>query len=252
MTTAPKPPLFNKRDIDDALGDAAENVQPPPQEEKALAPRERAPEPSAIALNGQRLAVADHGEMMRMARAMFSSNVKVSGASCVEDVFMALLTVYERGLPLSAVASSVYIVNGKPTLYGDAVMALTLKTGELAEFIEEEFGDWSKPADDAGWKVTIARKTASGAFLRTSERFTFGEGKTAGLTGKGPWKNYPSRMCKWRARAWAIRALFADVLGGLSLAEEFDEEGFDPSRMRVASGGSSDALREIAETVPED
>lgn len=43
----------------------------------------------------------------------------------------------------------------------------------------------------------------------------------AGLKGKqGPWTQYPKRMMQMRARSWALRDVFPDVLRGMPVAEE--------------------------------
>src|SRR3546814_15381125 len=47
------------------------------------------------------------------------------------------------------------------------------------------------------------------------------DAKKAGLAGKqGPGSQYPQRMRQMRARAWAMRDGFADVLKGIGIAEE--------------------------------
>jgi hypothetical protein len=47
------------------------------------------------------------------------------------------------------------------------------------------------------------------------------DAKAAGLQGKqGPWTQYPKRMRQMRARAFALRDVFPDVLRGLPVAEE--------------------------------
>ena len=47
------------------------------------------------------------------------------------------------------------------------------------------------------------------------------DAKAAGLLGKqGPWTQYPKRMRQMRARAFAVRDVFPDVLKGLPVAEE--------------------------------
>ena len=51
--------------------------------------------------------------------------------------------------------------------------------------------------------------------------FSMQDAKQAGLTGKqGPWSQYPRRMLQMRARAFALRDVFADVLRGVHVAEE--------------------------------
>ncbi len=45
--------------------------------------------------------------------------------------------------------------------------------------------------------------------------------KRAGLSGKqGPWTQYPKRMMKLRARSYALRDVFPDVLKGMAIAQE--------------------------------
>jgi hypothetical protein len=47
------------------------------------------------------------------------------------------------------------------------------------------------------------------------------DAKRAGLAGKqGPWQQYPKRMLQMRARAFALRDVFPDVLRGVYVAEE--------------------------------
>lgn len=47
------------------------------------------------------------------------------------------------------------------------------------------------------------------------------DARKAGLAGKqGPWTSYPKRMRQMRARAFALRDVFPDVLRGMPVAEE--------------------------------
>ena len=51
--------------------------------------------------------------------------------------------------------------------------------------------------------------------------FSVEDAKKAGLWGKqGPWQQYPKRMLQMRARGFAVRDAFPDVLRGLITAEE--------------------------------
>jgi hypothetical protein len=52
-------------------------------------------------------------------------------------------------------------------------------------------------------------------------QFSVADAKRAGLWGKsGPWTQYPRRMLQLRARGFALRDAFPDVLKGLVTAEE--------------------------------
>jgi hypothetical protein len=54
--------------------------------------------------------------------------------------------------------------------------------------------------------------------------FSISMAEAAGLTRKeGPWQTYPRRMLTMRARSWALRDGFADVLRGLSIREEVED-----------------------------
>lgn len=115
----------------------------------------------------------------------------------------------EIGLqPLQAM-QSIAVINGRPAIWGDAMLALVRGSGQL-EYIHED------PTDD-GCTVRIKRKGEPEA----ERTFTKEDAKKAGLASKqGPWAQYPKRMMQLRARAFALRDVFPDVLRGVFIAEE--------------------------------
>jgi hypothetical protein len=50
--------------------------------------------------------------------------------------------------------------------------------------------------------------------------FSYEDAEKAGIIKRGVWLTYPYRMCMMRARAFALRDKFPDVLKGLKIAEE--------------------------------
>lgn len=116
----------------------------------------------------------------------------------------------EIGLkPLQAM-QNIAVINGRPSLWGDAVIAL-VRASPLCKYVIEE--DDGQMATCRTWRV--------GAPSEQIERFGMDDAKVAGLFGKqGPWTQYPKRMRKMRARAFLLRDVYADVLKGLSIAEE--------------------------------
>ena len=57
------------------------------------------------------------------------------------------------------------------------------------------------------------------------------------VAGKqGPWTQYPKRMRQMRARAFALRDVFADILKGMPIAEELQDY---PVSDRPASGAQA-------------
>lgn len=105
---------------------------------------------------------------------------------------------------------SIAVINGRPTLFGDAALAL-VRASPVCEYVEEGESDATKG---------VCRVKRRGEPEHT-QTFTLEDAKKAGLLGKtGPWTQYQSRMLIMRARSWALRDKFADVLRGLGIAEE--------------------------------
>lgn len=58
----------------------------------------------------------------------------------------------------------------------------------------------------------------------TTRTFSIADAKRAKLWGKpGPWTEYPARMLQMRARSFALRDAFPDVLKGLRTVEELQD-----------------------------
>jgi hypothetical protein len=82
-------------------------------------------------------------------------------------------------------------------------------------------------------------------------RFSVADAKRAGLWGKsGPWTQYPRRMLQLRARGFALRDAFPDVLKGLVTAEEAqDYPANEPAKPATPSVVK---VTPVAPVVPED
>ena len=116
----------------------------------------------------------------------------------------------EVGLkPLQAL-QNIAVINGRPSLWGDALIAI-VRSSPLCEYVQEEM----KPD---GTAICRAKRRGESEQTRT---FSDADAKTAGLSGKqGPWMTSPKRMKQLRARAFALRDVFPDVLKGMPMAEE--------------------------------
>jgi len=120
----------------------------------------------------------------------------------------------EIGVPPLYAIQNIAVINGRPCIYGDIGLSLIRASGHLASIVESVEGDKDMIAT-----CTICRR---GEQPRT---FTFSQtdATRAGLWGKeGPWKTYPKRMLMFRARWFALRDVFGDVLAGISGREEFE------------------------------
>lgn len=129
-------------------------------------------------------------------------------------IMLAMQHGLELGLgPLQAV-QNIASINGKPSIYGDAALALVKSAPDYEYVIETITGDGDNMAATCRAK---SRKDPE----ETVCTFTVKDAKLAGLWGKqGPWTNYPKRMLQMRARGFALRDAFPHVLKGLITAEE--------------------------------
>jgi len=172
-------------------------------------------------------------DAFRFAKAITQSGFAPRGMEKPESVLVALQWGAEIGLTPMAALSNIAVVNGRPSLFGDAALALIRSSGQLESYSEEEIGEQGK--DSHGYKVTAKRR----GFEPQSETFTVADAKTAKLWNKsGPWTDYPRRMLKFRARGFLLRDMFGDVLKGLKTAEEVRDEPVNvtPLAEKVAAG----------------
>lgn len=173
-------------------------------------------EKSQIALSARGLQLSTLEDMWRFSQCVVKSGFAPKGMEKPESVLIAVEMGYEVGLSPMAALQNTAVVNGRPTIYGDAALALVRGSGLLEFYEEKQVG--AKGKDDFGYCVTAKRK---GDNSKYSETFTVADAKTAGLWGKpGPWTQYPARMLKFRARGFLLRDAFGDVLKGMRTYEE--------------------------------
>lgn len=131
-----------------------------------------------------------------------------------EDILVATIWGKEIGLATLQALQNIAVINGKPSVYGDAAMAL-VQASPVCEDIEEYFEGEGTPNPVA---VCVAKRRGRKPVVA---KFSVEDAKRAGLWGKqGPWQAYPKRMMQMRARGFALRDAFPDVLKGLITAEE--------------------------------
>ncbi len=149
-------------------------------------------------------------EAMRFAEIMSKSSIIPKDfANNPGNILVAVQWGMELGLQPMQAMQNIAVINGRPTLWGDAVIGL-VRASPLCEYvIEESFEDKA---------ICRVKRRGEDEQLRI---FTVDDAKKAGLLGKqGPWTQYPKRMLQMRARSWALRDVFPDVLRGVQIAEE--------------------------------
>jgi hypothetical protein len=133
------------------------------------------------------------------------------------DILVAIQWGNEIGLAPMQALQNISVINGKPSVYGDAAMAL-VQAHPACEGVEEFFEGEGTPNPIA---VCIAHRRGR---KPVTARFSVEDAKRAGLWNKqGPWTSYPKRMLQMRARGFALRDAFPDALKGLITTEEADD-----------------------------
>lgn len=126
------------------------------------------------------------------------------------NVLVAIQWGMELGLAPMQALQSIAVINGRPSLWGDAVIALC-KAHPVCE--------WVREYEEDGVAVCVTQRR--GDPEPVERRFSMDDAKRAGLLGKpGPWTQYPRRMMQMRARSWCLRDAYPDLLRGMAVAEE--------------------------------
>lgn len=148
-----------------------------------------------------------------------------------ENCLVAMQWGADVGLPGLQALQNIAVINGRPSIWGDAAKALVLNNPACDDIEEWMEGDGEKMV-----AVCVAKRKNK---RPVEQRFSVDDAKKAGLWGKqGPWQNYPKRMLQMRARGFALRDAFPDALRGLVLAEEaqdFVEKEINPLPESAAS-----------------
>lgn len=144
------------------------------------------------------------------------------------NVLVAIQMGREVGLSPMQALQNIAVVNGRPAIWGDAALALVKASGLCDDVIERMEGE-----GDNAVAICIAKRKGAAPVER---RFSVADARAAGLLGKqGPWTQYRSRMQQMRARGFAIRDAFPDVLRGLITHEEAQDIPVEPRNITPAT-----------------
>lgn len=151
----------------------------------------------------------------------------------------------ELGLAPMQALQNIAVINGKPSVYGDALLAMVRADSRcrgVQEYVEGKGDDMTA--------VCIIKRAHGDDIEEIKRTFSVGQAKQARLWGKpGPWQQYPERMLQHRARGNAIRDGFPDVIKGLVTVEEaqdMEPRDVTPTQTPV----QAPKLEDLAKTAP--
>lgn len=133
------------------------------------------------------------------------------------DVLIAIQLGMELGLPWMTACQSIAVINGRPSIWGDALKGIVMAS-PLCEYIEED------SLDVVTAKGRGRCKTKRKGKPEVEVIFTIDDAKRAKLWGReGPWTNYPARMLMMRSRSFCLRDAYPDLLRGIVAREEAED-----------------------------
>lgn len=133
-----------------------------------------------------------------------------------EQVIAIALTGRELGIGMMESVRGINVIQGKPSVSPQLMLALSRRTGEMEKFAVHAPGKPGTPPDATGAECHVKRRGEP-------EHVTiFGpkEAKDLGLDGKDNYKKQGPVMYQWRAVAANLRVTFPDAISGLYTPEE--------------------------------
>jgi len=150
-------------------------------------------------------AIVPWTDQERMANAIAKSNL--FGLKSADQVLALMAVAQAEGRHPGSVARDYHIIQGRPALRADAMLARFQQAGGTVH--------WLKYADD---EVKAEFSHPQGGSLTLS--WTLKQAREIGLAGKDNWKNYPRAMLRARVISEGIRTVYPGVLTGEYTPEE--------------------------------
>jgi hypothetical protein len=135
-----------------------------------------------------------------------------------------LMTGAELGLSPMQSLRGIYVVEGRPTLAADTMVAVIRRSGVC---------DLWRTVESTAERCTIEAKRNDDDRTQ-SKTWTMADATRAGLAQKNIWKQYPAQMLRHRCASDLARELFSDVVLGLYDPEELDSATYDDAPATTA------------------
>jgi hypothetical protein len=151
--------------------------------------------------------------MMEMAAALVPTGFLPTAIKTPAQAVAIMLKGRELGIPPMQALANIAIINGKPTIQAELMLAIVYRDHGKAAFRIKSSDDLSCVAEYrlAGWPDI------------QSYAFTIDQAKKAGLIKPGPWQQYPAAMLRARCISAVARMAFPESIGGMYVPGELGE-----------------------------
>jgi hypothetical protein len=139
--------------------------------------------------------------------ATVAAKTRMFGFKSPEEAMAIMLLCQAEGLHPGIAMRDYHVIQGRPTLKADAMLARFQQAGGKVE--------WHKLTDQ---EVSATFSHAQGGSATIS--WTFEAAKKIGLTGKDNWNKYPRAMLRARVVSEGVRTVYPGVVIGTYTPEE--------------------------------
>lgn len=158
-------------------------------------------------------------DLDKMAAAV--ANSKLFGITSKEQALALMLVAQAEGLHPATAARDYHVIQGRPALKADAMLARYLSSGGKVE--------WHEHTDS---KVAATFSHPAGGSLKID--WDLPRAKMAGLAGKDMWTKYPRQMLRARVISEGVRATNPNISIGIYTPEEvrdMEEKDMGPAEV---------------------
>ena len=166
-----------------------------------------------------------------------------SGMYGIKSPEMAMTLMFQaqaEGIHPCKAMQEYHVINGKPSLSSQAMLARFQLAGGTAKWIKR-----------TATEATLYVSHKQGGELEVT--WNIDRAKKAGLLGNPTWTKYPEAMLSARCISEAIRAVFPACLGGMYSIEEEEDIAFESEEKRhLKAQGKQEVSVDNEQTIPQD
>lgn len=148
-----------------------------------------------------------------------------SSVKTKEQAVAIMTMANELGIGVWAGFNGINVIQGKPTVSPQLMLALINRSGQLEDItIEAGTTQATVMMKRKGRTAHIETFTIQDAQRLKTTEWVDGKKNTISLADKYNWKQQPAVMLKWRAVSACARVVFSDVIMGFYTPEEIDPD----------------------------
>ena len=165
-------------------------------------------------------------DMQKMAAAMVKS--KMFGFKTIEEAMSIMLIAQAEGRPAALAARDYHVIQGRPALKADAMLARFQQEGGVVE--------WAEYTDQ---KVSGKFSHPKSCPVPVTITWTLDMAKRIGLATRENWRNYPRAMLRSRVISEGVRTTYPGIAVGIYTVDEMQDLAKEKDITPTAGAGDS-------------